>query len=752
MEQVFAQNSRSGWKMGWTVGDKPVSETLRLSHRAADAPAEFLKRLRSLRRDVRELNTTMVKDVEPFLQKEHKNGVTFRRLPYSDLLDPDPSKDKSRDVGVTVTCTVLMALGVADKLSEFYDDKTNVKPKLALSKVLDAQWKSSGLKEGNKFTTILVLRTASILGLIDETRDAKVVRASVDDIADAKEKDKATAQLAETEGKTLRQIADGLLAGNPETIVVNEYPPSPAIVYWFIDAVGRYSPKLALSPWAKFATWASQAFSRQVSLVTSSHDAMMDPVALAMSACLCARLRGMAPNATTKKEVDDFPEMFPSEVELRSALRLFMKKQQDSGIWEKYFPMFHYPDAGGNYCFSFEMLEAVLSEFGKTDDEAKDLLSDDVMLCGLERAVQWIKSNRLAYQFGGQDYRGWNSGGQLDTLSRGIPESWATGVVHWFLFKLNRVLSAAIRATLLSEYKEPPEKEKRWASLLSSHTKLSGGQKDVKEVLESVLVNWDKDTSGKRKRSALLFGPPGTSKTSYIKHLAAEHGWPCVSINPSHFLRDGLERIFGRANEIFADLMDLSKVVVFFDEMDPLVQKREAGSDIHHQSLTTVFLPKLADLYNHNKVVFFMATNHLQQIDPAIRRPGRFDYLLFVGPPGWRDKFEALTKGSKKDFDALTKKEQEKKQKAHTLLDGWAKDWPEKTFSVLDRFTFDEMRDFFNSIRSITELDDLGEALEKFGTKKFQTEVLDWSTNSIVLRDDSEDQKEFLKDKESSRG
>ena len=81
---------------------------------------------------------------------------------------------------------------------------------------------------------------------------------------------------------------------------------------------------------------------------------------------------------------------------------------------------------------------------------------------------------------------------------------------------------------------------------------------------------------GKRKRrSALLFGPPGTSKTSLAKAVAKRLGWPFVELSPSDFLKSGLPGIYDRVNEVFDDLMDLFGVVILFDEMDALVQSRE---------------------------------------------------------------------------------------------------------------------------------------------------------------------------------
>jgi SpoVK/Ycf46/Vps4 family AAA+-type ATPase len=53
-------------------------------------------------------------------------------------------------------------------------------------------------------------------------------------------------------------------------------------------------------------------------------------------------------------------------------------------------------------------------------------------------------------------------------------------------------------------------------------------------------------------------------------------------------------------------------------------------------------LPKLAKLHDDGRVVFFFATNYQEQFDPAIKRPGRFDILLCIGPPTWQSKLEAL--------------------------------------------------------------------------------------------------------------
>src|SRR5208337_3956709 len=172
----------------------------------------------------------------------------------------------------------------------------------------------------------------------------------------------------------------------------------------------------------------------------------------------------------------------------------------------------------------------------------------------------------------------------------------------------------------------------------------------VKAVLEQHIIksasNY-KPFSGDRidgRLSALLFGPPGTSKTRLATDLAAKLGWPLLIIDPSHFLSKGIENIYSRASEIFRDLEDLSAVVVLFDEMDALVRTRDGVqvADLTSQFLTTSMLPKLATLHDQASLVFLFATNYQAGFDAAIKRPGRFDVLLCVGPPSWKEKLRHI--------------------------------------------------------------------------------------------------------------
>ena len=167
-----------------------------------------------------------------------------------------------------------------------------------------------------------------------------------------------------------------------------------------------------------------------------------------------------------------------------------------------------------------------------------------------------------------------------------------------FLWRLRNAISLQVREIVLESYQNrvqrftPPSKAD-WDKYLDCDLPGQAGRRStVKGMLEieilkpaeeavkkhhesSEAVEEEQIGSNfclKKRRSALLFGPPGTSKTSLAEAVARRLGWPFVGLSPSDFLKGGLPGIYDRVNEVFDDLMDLFGVVILFDEMDALVQ------------------------------------------------------------------------------------------------------------------------------------------------------------------------------------
>ena len=521
---------------------------------------------------------------------------------------------------------------------------------------------------------------------------------------------------------------------------INDYEPSAAVVYWFVDGVSRARMYLKPENWNQLCEFAVDEFGRQRSRVVAKDAALMDPVAMAMSACLCARLRTISKGLTSGTNKNHH-SMLPSTAELESAIVDLFGMQTSSGIWPKYFPLFHYQDAGSNFCYTFELLEAVLFEFG---GEGNRLLAEESVISGLERAVHSCEVNRLqsAEDNDGktQLYSGWNSGGNLQTLRRGQPESWATAVVHMFLWELLEVLSRRIQRRLLENYVaiNPSQDASGINDLLDIEVLLSEGPAGLKATLRSNLIKTFDSFRGasaerlrkirvKGRLSALLFGPPGTSKTEVARAIAAELKWPLVEIDPSHFLQNSFQNIYVQAEKIFEDAMDMCGVVVLFDEMDALVQKRDGEHvpDTEGKFLTTYMLPKLAKLHDRGQIVFLMATNFQATFDDAIKRAGRFDLLLCMGPPILKDKCDAIHR-----FLGCIANDQTTKagQVIFSLAsqDPWVED-------QLTLYTFGDFKSFARRVCPIDSLADAVKVLEGYSSQQFR-KLVEADSQTVGLR------------------
>lgn len=730
--------------------------------------SDLIRDLRSLRLKVRSLKSSLLADLRAFQKK--KDDLSFFTLPLLSL-------SNRQGISTASTCTALMALADSNELEKLAPERSSdqvedvsrdsresngqadavagqpLKPAKELFQRLVAEsWKSSGLRDLNAFTACMVVRAfgflveAKVLATKDaiEFRHERVSEKSPEDANEKEEIEKALDELGlgEKSALSLSEIIDAIASRVPRTFSVRRYPPKSTMAYWFVDGVARAKFDIK-DRWAKIRDWAVEEFDRQLRYIAAADESVMDPPALAMAACVISRLQKTFQD---RSELSEYGLKLPSRVQLRHAIRAVFNKQTDSGIWHKYFPLFHFPKTGAaDYTFSFEFLEAVLIEF------RDDILSDLDILEPVKRAVRWCDTHRLTFHQGEETFSGWNAGGDIGNLEAGLPEAWATGAVHMCLWELDLTISFWLQNLVLAKFprRERPSKDK-WNQLIDVDIKIPpDGHAMLKDIAKEHLIT---PATGKRwqtlqknplneRRSALLFGPPGTSKTSFARAIAGQLGWPLIIITPSEFLSNGLEQIYVRATEIFDDLMDLSQVIILFDEMDALAQKRDnsAALDVTRQLLTTSMLPKLADLYDRSRVIFLMATNHKKDMDVAITRPGRFDLLLCVGPPSWNKKLEGLKYALKGlqvgDLSAV-----------QTLL----KKYSGEVGKQLDSFTVGDFRSFVESIMRRKEKDTVLAALQDIDERTFKELANGWAANYSTLS--AEDLRvEYELDREASR-
>jgi adenylate kinase family enzyme len=212
-------------------------------------------------------------------------------------------------------------------------------------------------------------------------------------------------------------------------------------------------------------------------------------------------------------------------------------------------------------------------------------------------------------------------------------------------------------------------------------------------------------------RSAILFGPPGTGKTTLAEALAGALGWQFVEVLASDFLVRGVDAVPAEADRIFAALMELDRCVVLFDEIDELIRKRDSSeTDPFGRFLTTSMLPKIARLWKQRRIIFFVATNHVATADSAIRRASRFDATILVAPPSLHVKRRLLREmlgDDAPEFDDAA---------VHAALDGISDAEKDALpFGVLALLRYDQISDLARRLRDDKTEDRLPKALRELG-------------------------------------
>jgi hypothetical protein len=126
-------------------------------------------------------------------------------------------------------------------------------------------------------------------------------------------------------GKTGAEICRLVGNNGPDCFAVQQYPPTPSIAYWIYDALEMMRIRVSERASKTIVIWAGDQLARQVSLVVANHHALMDPIAMAMAACLCRCLKRMG--VWHKGIQAAMVQHGPSNNELTSAIQQFFAKR-----------------------------------------------------------------------------------------------------------------------------------------------------------------------------------------------------------------------------------------------------------------------------------------------------------------------------------------------------------------------------------------------------------------------------------------
>lgn len=172
------------------------------------------------------------------------------------------------------------------------------------------------------------------------------------------------------------------------------------------------------------------------------------------------------------------------------------------------------------------------------------------------------------------------------------------------------------------------------------------GMENVKGELLQV-VDFLKDPGkygalgAKNPRGVLLAGPPGTGKTLLARATAGEAGVPFYSISASEFIEMFVGVGAARVRDMFEKAKKTSPSIIFIDELDAVGRTRGTGfgggHDEREQTLNQL-LSELDGFETNVAVVVMAATNRPDVLDPALLRPGRFDRIIVVDRPGYKER------------------------------------------------------------------------------------------------------------------
>ncbi len=155
-------------------------------------------------------------------------------------------------------------------------------------------------------------------------------------------------------------------------------------------------------------------------------------------------------------------------------------------------------------------------------------------------------------------------------------------------------------------------------------------------------------------KGVLLHGPPGTGKTLLAKAVANETDAHFTSINGPEIMSKYYGESEQQLREVFEEASDNSPAIIFIDELDSLGVKREEASGEVERRVVAQLLALMDGLKPRENVVVIAATNRVDAVDEALRRPGRFDREIEVGVPdteGRKEIFMIHTRGMPLDDD-----------------------------------------------------------------------------------------------------
>ena len=180
-----------------------------------------------------------------------------------------------------------------------------------------------------------------------------------------------------------------------------------------------------------------------------------------------------------------------------------------------------------------------------------------------------------------------------------------------------------------------------------SYEDIGGLTEEVKKVREMVELPLKRPEIFMRlgiepPKGVLLYGPPGTGKTLLAKAIASESEAHFILLNGPEIMSKFYGESEKKIREIFEEAEKNAPSIIFIDEIDSLAPKREEVSGEVERRVVSQLLTMMDGLQARGKVVVIGATNRPNTIDPALRRPGRFDREVEISVPDKEGRLQIL--------------------------------------------------------------------------------------------------------------
>ncbi|KAL8706397.1 MAG: hypothetical protein Q9201_000543 [Fulgogasparrea decipioides] len=195
---------------------------------------------------------------------------------------------------------------------------------------------------------------------------------------------------------------------------------------------------------------------------------------------------------------------------------------------------------------------------------------------------------------------------------------------------------------------QPSSKREGFATIPDTTWADIGALRPVREELLTAIVEPIKSPEKYERvgitapTGVLLWGPPGCGKTLLAKAVANESRANFISIKGPELLNKYVGESERAVRQVFVRARSSIPCVIFFDELDALVPKRDDALSESSARVVNTLLTELDGLSNRQGIYVIAATNRPDIIDPAMLRPGRLETLLFVDLPGEDERVEIL--------------------------------------------------------------------------------------------------------------